>query len=63
MVIMALVAHYNLELHQIDVKTILLNEELLENICIAQSKGFITREKNTGCHLWKSIYRLKQTSR
>jgi hypothetical protein len=45
MVIMALVAHYNLELHQIDVKTILLNEELLENICIAQSKGFITREK------------------
>jgi hypothetical protein len=31
-IIMVLVAHYDLELHQIDVKTVFLNGDLLENI-------------------------------
>jgi hypothetical protein len=34
-IIMALVAHYDLELHQMDVKTSFLNGDLLENICMA----------------------------
>jgi hypothetical protein len=61
---MALVAHYDLELHQMDVKTIFLNGDVLENICMAQPKGFAMKEKeHMGCHLKKSIYGLKKSSR
>ncbi len=38
---MALVAHYDLELHQIDGKTTFLNGESDEEIYMVQSKGFI----------------------
>jgi hypothetical protein len=61
---MALVAHYDLELHQMDVKTAFLNGDLLENVYMAQPKGFAIKEKeHMGCHLRKSIYELKQASR
>jgi hypothetical protein len=68
-IIMALVAHYDLELHQIDVKTTFLNGDLGENVymaqrkvlSIAQPKGFVMEEKERmGCRLKKSIYRLKK---
>jgi hypothetical protein len=63
-IIMALVAHYDLELHQIDVKTGFLNWDLLENIYMAQPKGFAVKGKeHMGYHLRKSIYGLKQASR
>jgi hypothetical protein len=63
-IIMMLVAHYNLELHQMDVKTIFLNEDLLENVYMAQPKGFAVKGKeHMRCQLKKSIYRLKQASR
>ena len=39
-VIMALVAHYDLELHQMDVKTVFLNEDLEENVYMDQPMGF-----------------------
>jgi hypothetical protein len=39
-IIMALVAHFDLELHQMDVMTTLLNGELAENVFKAQPKGF-----------------------
>jgi hypothetical protein len=59
-----LVAHYDLELHQMDVKTTFLNGYLLENVYMAQSKGFAVKVKeHIGCHLQKSIYGLKQASR
>jgi hypothetical protein len=59
-IIMALVAHYNLEFHQIDVKTIFLNGDLYENVYMAQPKGFIVEgNESLGCHLTKSIYGLK----
>jgi hypothetical protein len=58
------VAHYNLELHQMDVKTTFLNRDLYENVYMAQPKGFVVeRKENLECHLTKSIYRLKHASR
>jgi hypothetical protein len=63
-IIMALVAHYNLELHQMDVKTVFLNGDLYLNVYMARPKGFIVEGKEKmGCRLKKSIYGLKQTSR
>jgi hypothetical protein len=44
-IIMTLVAHYDLELHQMDVKTSFLNEDLLENVYMAQPKGFTMKGK------------------
>ena len=63
-IIMVLVAHYDLELHQMDVKTIFLNEDLEKNVYMAQPKGFVMEGKERiGCRLKKSIYGLKQASR
>ena len=63
-IIMPLVAHYDLELHQMDVKTTFLNKDLEENICMAQPKDFVVEGKERmGCRLKKSICRLKQASR
>jgi hypothetical protein len=36
---------YDLELHQIDVKTTFLNGDLLKNIYMAQPKGFTVKGK------------------
>jgi hypothetical protein len=61
---MALDVHYDLELHQMDVKTIFLIGDLYVNVYMAQPKGFVIEGKeNLGCHLTKSIYGLKQASR
>ena len=61
---MALVAHYDLELHQMDVKTAFLNGDLDENVHMAQPKGFVMKGKECmGCRQKKSIYGLKQASR
>jgi hypothetical protein len=63
-IIMALVAHYDLKLYQIDVKTAFLNGDLLENVYMAQPKGFTVKGKeHIWCHMRKSIYALKQASR
>ncbi|KAM1083190.1 hypothetical protein ACFX19_022028 [Malus domestica] len=63
-VIMALTAHYDLELHQMDVKTAFLNGSLLEDIYMKQPPGFIERGKESMvCKLTKSIYGLKQASK
>jgi hypothetical protein len=57
-IIMALVAHYDLELHQMNVKTTFLNGDLEENIYMAQPKGFAVEGKRTNgmppkeIHLW-----------
>jgi predicted Rossmann fold nucleotide-binding protein DprA/Smf involved in DNA uptake len=44
-IIMGLVTHYDLELHQMDVKTTFLNKDLLENVYQAQPKGFVIKGK------------------
>ena len=49
---MSLVAHYDLELHQMDVKTAFLNGDLYENVYMAEPKGFVVEEKECmGCRL------------
>ncbi|KAJ9567681.1 LOW QUALITY PROTEIN: hypothetical protein OSB04_003647 [Centaurea solstitialis] len=61
-VLMALVAHFDLELHQMDVKTAFLNGDLEEEIHMTQPEGFVINS-NQVCKLNKSIYGLKQASR
>jgi hypothetical protein len=63
-IIMTLVSHYDLELHQMNVKMTFVNCDLYENVYMAQHKGFIMEGKeNMRCRLKKSIYELKQASR
>jgi hypothetical protein len=59
-IIMALIVHYDLKLHQMDVKTVFLNGDLEENVYMAQPKGFVVEgREHMGWRLKKSIYRLK----
>ena len=63
-IIMTLIAHYDLELHQMKVKTVFLNENLDENVFMDQSKGFMVEEnEHIAGELKRSIYELKQASR
>ena len=61
--IMALMARYDLELHQMDVKTAFVNGELEEEVYMNQPKAFSPKGKDhMVCKLKKSIYGLKQAS-
>lgn len=61
---MALVAHFNLELHQMDVKTAFLNGDIDETIYMKQPENFVFGDpKKIVYKLKKSIYGLKQASR
>ena len=57
-IIMTLVAHFNLELYQMDVKTIFLNSDIDETIYMVQPENFVSgNSKNMICkfkkiHLW-----------
>jgi hypothetical protein len=63
-IVVALVAHYDLELYQMDVKTVFLNGDLQESLYVAQLEGFaIEGKEHMGYRLKKSIYELKQASR
>ena len=58
--ILAIVAHIDLELHQMDVKTIFLNGELNEETYMEQPAGFIIQgQEHKVCKLNRSIYGLK----
>ena len=60
--IMALVTHFDLEFHQMDVKIAFLNGDIDETISMAQP-DFVSRySKNIVCKLKKSMYTLKQAS-
>ena len=61
---MALVAYFDLELHQMDVKTTFLNGALHEEVYMDQLEGFQNKGKDhMVCKLKKSIYGFKQASR
>jgi hypothetical protein len=55
--IIALVAHFDLELHQVDAKTTFLNGDLKDEVYMKQSKGFINNSQKA-CKLKNSIYGL-----
>lgn len=62
-IIIELVAHYDLELHQMNVKTIFLNRKLVK-MSMEKHKGFVMEDKeNLGYPLKKCIYGLNQASR
>ena len=62
--IMTLVAHFDLELHQMDVKTAFLNGDIDETIYMVQPENFVSGDtKRMVCKLKKYIYGLKQASR
>ena len=62
-IFMALITHFDLESHQMDVKMIFLNGNLDEEIYMKQLEGF--EKMGNGhlvCKLKKSIYGFKQAS-
>jgi hypothetical protein len=62
--LLALAATYDLEIHQMDVKTAFLNGDLEEDIYMVQPEGFVVEGKeDLVCKLNKSLYGLKQASR
>ena len=62
--VLAIVAHMDLELYQMDVKTAFLNGELDEEIYMDQPLGFESKgQERKVCKLKRSIYGLKQASR
>ena len=61
---MALVAHNDLELHQMDVKIMFLNGDINETIFMVQPENFVLEyPKMMVFKLTKFIYGLKQASR
>lgn len=60
-ILLALTAHFNWELNQLDVKTAFLNGDLNETIYMNQPLGFEVKSKTENvCLLKKSLYGLKQ---
>ena len=63
-VIMVIVAHFDLELHQMDVKTTFLNGDMDEDVYMEQPTGFTeVGKEDLVCKINNSIYGLKQASR
>ncbi|GJY96943.1 zinc finger, CCHC-type containing protein, partial [Tanacetum coccineum] len=59
--LIAMASIHNLIIHQMDVKTALLNGELEEEVYMNQPQGFIVPcNENKVCKLIKSLYRIKQ---
>ena len=62
--VIALAVQNGLKIHQVDVTTAFLNEELLEEVNMKQPKGFIVKgQEHLVCRLKRSIYGLKQSPR
>ncbi|BFG40858.1 hypothetical protein CerSpe_271320 [Prunus speciosa] len=59
--LIAIASIYDMEIHQMDVKTAFLNGELDEEIYMEQPEGFIVKgQEQKVCKLVKSLYGLKQ---
>ena len=59
-IIMAIMAHFDLKLHHMDVKTTFLNGDLVEDVYMSQLIGFEeVGKEHMVCKLQKSIYGLK----
>ena len=63
-IIMAIMANFDLQLHQMDVRTVFLNGDLVEDFYMYQPIDFEeVGKEHMICKLHKSIYGLKQASR
>ena len=58
-ILLAIAAHYDYEIWQMDVKTAFLNGNLSEEVYMTQPEGFISKNSNQVCKLQRSIYGLK----
>jgi hypothetical protein len=61
--LLAVAAAKDLELHQMDVKTAFLHDELDEDIWMQPPEGYVFGAQGTICRLRKSIYGLEQAPR
>ena len=61
-VFMALVAHFDLELHQMDVKTTFLNGDLFEEVYMVQPDGFAKKRQRGFSLLVEQVYLWAETS-
>jgi hypothetical protein len=59
-VLLSLAASHGLLVHQMNVKTTFLKEELEEEIYMTQPDGFIVKGQDKVCKLIKYLYGLKQ---
>lgn len=63
-IMMALVVHFDLELHQMDVRTTFINDDLEKEMYMKQPGGFVSKgQSHLVCKINKSMYGLKQSSR
>jgi hypothetical protein len=62
--LIALVMHKGWEVHHMDVKSVFLNDNVQEEVCVEQPMGFIVIDKKQKVlKLRKALYRLHQASR
>src|SRR5436189_5279081 len=62
-VLLSLVAQFNMELEQLDMKTTFLLGDLEETIYMAKTEGFMeARKKDLVCKVKKSLYELTQST-
>ena len=63
-ILLSLAAKYSLTVHQMDVKTAIMNGLLDEDIYMVQPEGYMDEEHpDYVCHLKRSLYGLKQSPR
>ena len=63
-ILLAIVAYYDYEIWQMDVKTVFLNGNIEEELYMVQPEGFVDpKDDGKVCKLQRSIYGSKQASR
>ena len=61
-IMLILVAHFDYEIWQMDVRTAFLHGELDQEVYMMQPEEFTSIDESKVCILLRSIYGLKQTS-
>ena len=62
-ILLSIVARYDYEIWNMDVKIAFLHRNLYKDAYMTQLEGFTSKDGNSICKLQKSIYGLKQASR